>query len=117
MRQNSEAVHEPDKLTHRNPHIQPADTCSQTSKRRKEPINSSTNSSQCFCDMDAPEIHQSPGLVVVSELLTAIQASDVGFAAIDRSASRQVGRDGLAQCYRRTLMPMATDNSKTKECP
>jgi len=35
--------------------------------------------------MDAPEIYQSPGLVVVSEFLTAIQASDVASSAIDRS--------------------------------
>jgi hypothetical protein len=36
--------------------------------------------------MDAPEIYQSPGLVVVSEFLTAIQASDVGSTAADISA-------------------------------
>src|SRR5467141_1340525 len=63
LRQNSEAVHGPDKLTHRNPHIQPAEPCSETSKRRKESINSPTNSCQCFCVMDAPEIYLSTGLV------------------------------------------------------
>ena len=87
LRQNSEAVHGPEKLTHRNPHIQPANACSDTSKRRKESIKSPTNSCQCFCVMDAPEIYQLPGLVVVGEFLTAIQASDVGSSGIGRSAS------------------------------
>jgi hypothetical protein len=93
LRQNREAVHGPDKLSHRNPHIQPADTCSENSKRRKESINSPTNSCQCFWVMDAPEICQSHGSVVVREFLTAIQASDVGSPAIDRSASGQAGWD------------------------
>jgi hypothetical protein len=88
LRQNSEAVHGLDKLTHRNPHIQPADPYSETSKGRKESINSPTNSCQCLCVMDAPEIYYSPGLVVVSEFLTAIQASNVRSSAIDRSVSR-----------------------------
>jgi hypothetical protein len=65
--------------------------------------------------MDAPEIYQPSGLVVVSELLTAIQASDVGPSAIDRSASLKVGWDRLA--YRRTLMQMGTDKNKTKQSP
>ena len=87
LRKNSEAVHGPDKLTRRNPHIQPAEPCSETSKRRKESTNFPTDSGPCFCVMDAPEIYQSPGLVVVSEFLTAIQASDVSSSATDRSAS------------------------------
>src|SRR5882762_167688 len=87
LRQNSEALHGLDKLTHRNPHIQPAQPCSETSKRRKESLHCPANSCPCFCVMDAPEIYQSTGLVVVSEFLTAIQASDVGSSAIDRSAS------------------------------
>jgi|SRR6185437_3015511 len=84
--QNSKAVHGPDKLTHRNP-IQPADPCSKTSNRRKESINSPTKSCHCFCVMDAPEIHQSPGFVVVGEFLTTIQASDVGYSTMDSSVS------------------------------
>lgn len=91
LRQNSEAVHGPDTLPHRNLHIQPADLCAETSKSRKESINSPTNSCPCFCVTDAPEIYQSPGLVVVGEFLTAIQASDVGFSAKNRSASGYVG--------------------------
>jgi len=67
--------------------------CSETSKRRKEFNNFPSNSCQCFCVMHAPEIYQPSGLVVVSELLTAIQASDVGPSAIDRSASVKVGSD------------------------
>ncbi|PYX67638.1 MAG: hypothetical protein DMG78_27255 [Acidobacteria bacterium] len=87
LRQNSEAMRGPDKLTHRNPHIQPADPCSETSKRRKEFINYPTNSRQYFCVIGAPEIYELPGLVVVNEFLTAIQANDVGSSAMDRSAS------------------------------
>jgi hypothetical protein len=41
--------------------------------------------------VDAPEIYQSHGLVVVSELLTAIQASDVGSLAMERSACESPG--------------------------
>ena len=112
LRQNSKGA---DRLTLRNPHVQPANHCSETSKRRKEFNNSPANSCQCFCVMDAPEIYQPSGLVVVSELLTAIQASDVGPSAIDRSASLKVGWDRLA--YRRTLMQMGTDKNKTKQSP
>jgi hypothetical protein len=85
-RQNSEGVQGPGTLTHRNLRIQPADPRSKTSKRRKESINSPTNSCQCFCVMDTPEIYEVAGPVVVSEFLTAIQASDVG-PAMDGSAS------------------------------
>jgi hypothetical protein len=115
--QYSEAVHGPDKVTHRNPHTQPADSCSETSKRRKEFINSPTNSCQRLYIMNAPEIDQSPGFAVVCEFLTAVQASDIRPSAIHRSASGQVGRDWLALCYRRTLMQMGTDINKTKQCP
>jgi len=87
LRQNSEAVQGPDDVTRRNPHIHPADPCNETSKKRKESNNSPTNCCQCFCVMDAPEIYQLSGLVVVSEFSTAIQASDVGFSAMDRSPS------------------------------
>ena len=93
LRQNSEAVHGPGKLIGGNFYIQPADACSETSNRRKESSNFPANSCQCFCVTDAPEIHQSPGLVVVSEFLTAIQARDVGSSAVDRPASWQVGRN------------------------
>jgi len=93
LRQNSEGVHGHGKLTYRNFHIQPGGPSSEASNRRKESINSPTNSCQCFCVTDAPEIDQSPGLVVVSESLTAIQASDVGSPAIDRSVSGQAGWD------------------------
>ena len=86
LHRNSKAMHGPDKLTHRNP-IQPADSCSETFNRRKESINSPTNSCQCFCVMDAPEIYQSPGFVVVGEFLTTIQASDVGSSTMDSSVS------------------------------
>jgi hypothetical protein len=116
LHHNSKAVHGPVELI-RNPHIQPAGSCGETSKRRKESSNSSSNSCQCFCVMDAPEICQAPGLVVVSEFLTAVQASDVSSSAIERSASGQVGGDRLAQRHRRTLMLMAADKSKTKQCP
>ena len=115
LRQNFEAVHGPDKLTSRNPYIQPADPCSETSKRRKESSNFPTNSCQCFCVTDAPEIHQSSGLVVVNEFLTAIQASDVRSPAIDRWASGLVGWDRLSHCYRRALMPVGTDKNKTQQ--
>jgi len=91
LHQNSEAVQGPEKLTHRDPHIQPADPCNETAKGREESANSPTNSCPCFCVMDAPEIGQSPGLAVESEFLTAIQASDVGSSAINRSASGQIG--------------------------
>jgi hypothetical protein len=37
--------------------------------------------------MHAPEVYQSPGLVVESEFFTAIQASDVGFSVKKRSPS------------------------------
>src|ERR1700730_2603191 len=86
LHESSEAVQGPDKLTHRNPHIQSADPCSETSKNRKDSSNAPTNSCQCFCVMDAPEIYQPPGLVVVSEFLTAIHASDVGCSARNTSA-------------------------------
>jgi hypothetical protein len=92
FRQDSEAVHGFGKLTHRIPHVQ-ADPCSETSKRRKESSNSPANSCQCLCVMDAPEIHHAAGPVVVSEFLTAIQASDVASAPIDRPASGKVGWD------------------------
>src|SRR5260370_30783581 len=68
LRQNSEALHGPDKLTHRNSQIQPAEPCSQTSKRRKESLNSPANSCPCFCVLDAPEINQSAGRVVLIEI-------------------------------------------------
>src|ERR1700719_3343172 len=84
LRQNSEAVHGTDKLLQRNPQIQPAEPCSETSSRRKESMHSPTNTCQSFWVMDAPEIHHLPGLVVVSEFVTAIQASDVAAPAIDR---------------------------------
>jgi hypothetical protein len=87
LRQNSEAVQGPDNLTHVNPHIQPANPGNETSKRGKETNNASTNFCQRFCVMDAPEIYQSPALVVVSEFLTAVQTSDVGFSAMNRSVS------------------------------
>lgn len=115
LRQNTEAVQGPETLTYRNLHLPPADPCGQTSERSKESMSSPTNSCQRFCVMDAPEIHQATGPVVVSEFLTAIQASDVGSSAIDSSAFGQVGRDGLAQGYRRTFMPMRTDKNKAKQ--
>jgi hypothetical protein len=87
LRQNSEAVHRFDKFTHRIPNVKTADPCRETSKRRKEFIYPPANSCQSFCVMDAPEIYQAPGLVVVSEFLTAIQANDVSFSAKDGSAS------------------------------
>jgi hypothetical protein len=86
FRQNSEAVHGPGTVARRNPHMQLAHACSETSERRKEFMNSSTNSCQCFCVMDTPEIYEVAGPVVVSEFLTAIQASDVS-PAMDRPAS------------------------------
>ena len=113
--QNSEAVHGPRQLIHRNPHLQPAEPRSKASKRRKEFIDSPANSCQCFCVMDAPEIYQPPGLMVVSKFLTAVQASDVGFPAMDGSAVGDVRWNCLAQCYRGTLMPMRTDKDKTKQ--
>jgi hypothetical protein len=87
LRQHSEAVHRFDKFTHRIPNVKTAAPCRETSKRRKEFIYPPAKSCQSFCVMDAPEIHQAPGLVVVSEFLTAIQANDVSFPAKDRSAS------------------------------
>jgi len=117
LRQNPEAVHGPDKLTHQNPHIQFADPCSEASKRRKEFINPLTNSRQFFCVMDSPEICQSPGFLIVGEFLTAIEASDVRSLGIAGSASRQTGWDGLAHGYRRTLVPMGTNKNETKQCP
>jgi len=87
LRQNSESGHRPDVLTDRSPHLQPAEPRSEASKRRKEFNNSPTHTCQCFCVMDAPEIYQSAGLVVVGEFLTAIQASDVGPPAIDSLVS------------------------------
>jgi hypothetical protein len=65
--------------------------------------------------MDAPEIYNPSGLVVVSELLTAIQASDEGPSAIDRSVSMKGGSGRLA--YGRPLMSMGTDKNKTKQSP
>jgi len=93
LRQNSEGVQGADRLTLRNRHVQPANQCSETSKRRKELNNSPANSGHCLCVMDAPEVYQPTGLVVISELFTAIQASDVGPSAIDKSASVKVGWD------------------------
>jgi len=87
LRQNSQAVRGPDQLAHRNPGIQPADLCSETSKVRKKFTDSPANSCQCFWVMDAPEIYQSPGLGVVNKFLTAIQASDVCSSAIGISES------------------------------
>ena len=116
LRQNSQTVYGPGALTHRNPHMELTDACSETSERRKEFIDSPTNPCQCFCVVDAPEIHHAAGPVVVSEFLTAIQASDVASSATDRPASGKVGWDGIAQCYRRTLMPMKADKNKTKQC-
>src|SRR5579859_765136 len=115
FRQNSEAVHGPHQLIHRNPHLQPAEPCSKASKRRKKFINSPANSCPCFRVMDAPEVYQPPGLMVVSKFLTAVQACDVGFPAMDGSAFGDVRWNCLAQCYRRTLMPMGTDKNKTKQ--
>jgi hypothetical protein len=82
LHQNSGALHRPGELARGIPHIYPADPRSEASERRKEFGNFPTNSSECFCVMDAPEIYHSPGLVVVSEFLPAIQASDVGSSAI-----------------------------------
>jgi hypothetical protein len=87
LRQNSEAAQGPVNLTHRNLHIQPANPGNETSKRGKEINNASTNFRQRLCVMDAPEIYQSPALVIVSEFLTAVQTSDVGFSAMNRSVS------------------------------
>src|SRR5580658_2339721 len=87
FRQNSEAVHGPDTLTHRGPPIQLAAPCSETSEGRKESLKSPTNSRKCFRVMDAPEIYQVAGPVVVSEFLTAIQTSDVASSPTHRSAS------------------------------
>jgi hypothetical protein len=90
---NSEAVRGADKLAHPNLHIQPADPCDETTKRRKQSVNSPTNSCQCFCVMDAPEIYQSPGLGVIRESFTAIQASNVCSSAVVRLASGVFGWD------------------------
>jgi hypothetical protein len=117
LRQNSEVVHRLDKFTHRIPSVKTADPYRETSKRRKEFIYLPANACQRFCVMDAPEIYQASGLVVVSEFLTAIQANDVSFSAKDRSASEQVGWDCHTGRYRRTPMPMKTDKNKTKQCP
>src|SRR5271155_590623 len=87
LRQNSEALHGPDTLTHRGPHFQLAAPRSETSEWRKESLKSPTNSCQCFRVVDAPEIYQVAGPVVVSEFLTAIQTSDVASSPTDRSAS------------------------------
>ena len=87
---NSEAVNGRDKFTPRNPQMKLADACSENSKRRKEFTDFPTNSRKCFGVMDAPKIHHSSGLVVVSEFLAAIEASDVGSTAKAGSA-RQVG--------------------------
>jgi hypothetical protein len=116
LRQNSEATHGPVELT-RNPHIHPAESCSEPSKRRRQSLNSPAYSCHRFCIADAPEIYQSSGLVVVFEFLTAIQASDVRSSAIQKSVSGQVGWDCFAQCHRGTLMLMATDKNKPKQCP
>jgi hypothetical protein len=65
----------PSKVGSRSFHDQALNTfasCSETSERRKEFLKSPTNSCQCFCVMDAPEIYQASGPVVVSEFLTAI---------------------------------------------
>jgi len=86
LHRNSKAVHGPDKLTHRNP-IQRGGPCGESSKRRKESINSPANSCHSVCVMDAPEIYQSTGFVVVGEFLTTIQASDVGSSTMDSTVS------------------------------
>ena len=78
-------------------------------------MDSSTNSCQRFRVMDTPEIKQVTRHVVVSEFLTAIQASDVGSPAVDSPAFGSVGRDRLAQCDRRTFMAMRTDKNKAKQ--
>ena len=87
LHQNCEAVHRFDKFTHRIPNVKTAEPCRETSERRKEFINSPANSRQSFWVMDAPEIYQAPGFVVISEFLTAIQANDVSFSAKTSSAS------------------------------
>jgi hypothetical protein len=43
LRQNSEAVQRPDNLTHRNPHIQPANPCNETSPRYMRLIKRRSN--------------------------------------------------------------------------
>jgi hypothetical protein len=115
--QNSEAVQGPDNLTHRSLGIQPASSGHETPKKRKETNHASPNFCQRFCVMDAPEIYQSPAVVVVSEFLPAVQTSDVGFSAINRSVSGPVGRDCFAQSDRRTLVPVRAEKNKTKQCP
>ena len=67
--------------------------------------------------MDAPEIFHLPGSAVVSEFLTAVQASDVGFSAKDGSVSGFPGWHCHAQGYREALMPVGADINKTKQCP
>jgi len=104
------------KLTDRIPHIQ-ANPCSKTSERRKDSIHSPTNSGQSFRVMDAPEIYQVTGPVVVGEFLTAIQASNVASSRADRPTSGKSGWDRLAQGYRGTFMSMKTNKNKTKQCP
>ena len=92
-RQNCEAVDGSDKLVHRNSHMQRSDTCSEVSKRRNKFVEFSTKSCQRFRVMDTPEIHELPGLRVVSEALTAVQARDVGSSAIEGRVSGQPGRE------------------------
>ncbi len=94
-----------------------ADPCSETSKRRKDSCNSPANSGKCFWIVNAPEIHKVAGPVVISEFMTAIQAGNVASSRISRLTCGKVGRDGIAQCYRRAFMPMKTDENKTKQCP
>jgi hypothetical protein len=72
LRQNSGALHGPDNLGPRSPEIQFAGPCSESSHRRKEFTKFPANHRKCFCVVNAPEIHDSPGLVVVSEFLAAI---------------------------------------------
>jgi hypothetical protein len=94
-----------------------ADPCSKTSERRKDSCNSPANSGERFRVVNAPEIHKVAGPVVISEFMTAIQAGNVASSRIDRLTCGKVGREGLAQCYRRAFMPMKTDENKTKQCP
>src|SRR5579859_4623328 len=87
-RQDSWVVRGPDNLTHQNPCLLPANPRGEPSKRRKLTTDCLANSSQRFCIMDAPEIRHAPGFGVANEFFAAIQASDIGFSAMDRSGSR-----------------------------
>src|SRR5260370_40587678 len=117
LRQNSEGVHRLDKLTNRIPTVKTAGQCRETSKWRKELIYPPAKPCQRFCVMHAPEIYQVPGLEVVCEFFTAIQADNVSFSAKGSSASQQVGWDCHTRRYRRTPKPMKTHKNKAKQCP